>query len=137
MYAVPMVDTEVVSFDQGVPQVRRSREAIALDYVKRVISSAAPEAIKFQRELVKDVTADPALRFKASEAILDRFIGKASQEIRIGAAEARPLVFNSKLEVLKAGMQAAIAASSAGESAMGAFTERVVEELSDREGVTI
>jgi hypothetical protein len=134
-----MEDTEIVSFEPDKPLLpqKRIRETVALAYVKRILAASAPEAIRFQRQLVNDEAADPALRFKASEAILDRFIGKASQEIRVGEIESRPLVFNSKLAVLRAGMKAAIDAETRDESPMEAFADAVLGEHVDREGVTI
>ena len=130
-------DKEVVSFADPAPPMSRNRETVALAYVKRLLARSAPEAIRFQRQLMNDVAVDPGLRFKASEAILDRFVGKASQEIRVGVAESRPLVFNSKLQVLRDGLQAADNAHAQGKSAYEAFSTSVINDLADNEGVTI
>ena len=131
-------DQEVVSLDDGArPPVSRNRETVALAYVKRVLASAAPEAVRFQRGLMNDEAVDPALRFKASEAILDRFVGKASQERRLGVAETRPLIFNSKLRALREGMAAAEDARIRGEPVLDAFSKVVIDQAADNEGVTI
>ncbi len=112
---------------------------VALMYVKRALASAAPVAVRFQKDLLEDESADPALRFKASEAVLDRFMGKASQEIRLGEAMDRPLVFDSRLKALREGMKAAadVETRDAAGGALLAFSGAVADTLCDREGVTI
>jgi hypothetical protein len=131
-----MESKDVVSFEEpAVPS--RNRDVIAMSYVRKVLNRAAPEAIRFQRDLMNDKDADPKLRFQVSEALLDRFMGKAAQELRLGVAEPRPLVFNSKLQMLKDGFDAARDASLAHTSAYEAFKESVVDAVVDKEGVTI
>jgi hypothetical protein len=113
------------------------RRAAAREYVERVLAKASPEAIRFQAQLVRDagVSEDlgvKALGFKASEAILDRFLGKAAQEVRMGDVEGRPIVFSEKLKVLEAGLEAAKGAPEGG--AREAFERAVTADLVDTGG---
>ena len=128
---------EVITFEDDKPAVPKSREQLALAFVKKALSSAAPEAVKFQRRLMNDEAADPGLRLKASEALLDRFMGKAGQEIRLGIAEDRPIVFSSKLQALREGFKAAEDAAMRNVSPTEAFVDKMVEQTVDKEGVTI
>lgn len=124
-----------------VPEkVSASRRARALKDVQRVLEDTAPKAVKFQAMLIEEAESsdDPGMKklgFMASEAILDRFAGKAAQEIRVGESEQRPIVFSEKLKVLKAGIDAAIEAHSDMDSPLVAFMD--VVEGKDTEGVTI
>ena len=113
----------------------RNRERMAGLYVRRVLASTAPEAVRFQRQLINDEAADPALRFKASEAVLDRFMGKAAQEVRVGLAESRPIVFSEKLSALRKGFKDAEDAQKVGESPYEAFVESMSGVINDPEGV--
>ena len=115
--------------------VGRVRAAEA--YVRKALASAAPVAVDFQRSVVEDEEADLGIRFKASEALLDRFMGKAAQEIRLGETEVRPIVFSDKLRILKEGMERAVDVASRGGSALGAFEEKVTERMVDTEGVEL
>jgi hypothetical protein len=95
--------------------------------------------VRFQRAVLNDAQADPQLRFRVSEAILDRFMGKATQEVRVGDTDGRPLVFDSKLAALRAGMKAAEDAEVRKDEGgvVPAFVEGVLSEIVDRQGVTI
>ena len=89
------------------PEVAKMRHTVAKEYISRALRVGSIEAVNFQVRLVNDEKADKKLRFLASEAILDRYMGKAAQEIRIGETEERPIVFDDKLQILRAGFKAA------------------------------
>lgn len=131
---------EVIVFGDNKPiPMSRGRKLAAQSYVQAVLAEASVDAVKFQRGLVNDEEAPKNVRLSASEAILDRFMGKAAQELRIGETEDRPIVFDSKLRALKEGMEAAIDVASRPDdgSMLEVFERKVTEGMCDSEGVTI
>lgn len=119
--------------------VSEERRLQAMRYVNRMLSSAAPRAIRFQTDLMQDDSAPMKLRFQASEAILDRFMGKAAQEVRLGVAEDRPIVFSEKLRAMsrdaERALDAAVSVTAAGgtvEEAVDAVARDLVPEAPDR-----
>lgn len=127
-------DKDIIEFQADPPAVSKGRRVVARAYVEKVLAEASMVAVKFQALLIEDEEADAKLRFQASEAILDRFMGKAAQELRIGETEERPIVFDPKLAVLRKGMEAAIdvVARDGSGSAMAAFEDVVCAPLEDR-----
>jgi hypothetical protein len=84
----------------------------SMTYVQATLSKASPKAITFQASLVDDEAADLGLRFKASEAILDRFMGKATQSVHVEHKEPRPIIFSPALEKLRKASQEAVDATA-------------------------
>jgi len=134
-----MDNTDVIVFgEKRIRALSPGRRIAAQKYIESALANGAVMAIEFQKALLEDEEADLGLRFKASEAILDRFMGKAAQELRIGETETRPIMFDAKLRALKEGMEAAIdVAKREGSGMQEAFEEAVTDHLIDHEGVTI
>jgi hypothetical protein len=131
-------DLVVFQDDQLPPVSSRTTDIIAREYIKKLLRYTAPEAINLQRKMMNDPEVDPVLRFKISEAVLDRYMGKSAQEIRLGDTEGRPIVFSEKLRVLREGMEAAEDAVVHKESAYSGFSKGVNRALSpDDPGVII
>jgi hypothetical protein len=109
-------DEGTITFGPVEPKVRplhQSRKTQAISYINRALAQTGPLAIRFQRQLIEDAEASDDVRLKklgfdAAESILDRLMGKASQEIRVGEAHERPLIFDSKLAALRQGMEKAL-----------------------------
>lgn len=129
-----MGDNLVIGTGGGLSAGRR---IAAQQYVAKALCEASKLAVEFQKALLEDEGADPALRFKASEAVLDRFLGKAAQEIRVEDNTARPIVFSDKLAVLRAGMHAAVDAATKEMGVEETFERVVTSHLVDEEGITI
>jgi len=135
-----MEDEGYLSFgERKVAPLSQSRRTAAMGMVQRALESGAPKAIAFQVAVVKKAAESDdlglmSLGFKASEAILDRFGGKAAQEIRVGETEQRPIIFSDKLRVLNAGLEAALKDK---ESPVEAFERKVTDHMVDTAGVEI
>ena len=97
-----------------MPAVDLSPEACrrlsSLKYVRRRIAETAPAAVDYLAEVISDCAAEPSMRLKAAESVLDRFLGKARQSVEVEHREARPIVFDARLERLR---QAAVDARGA------------------------
>jgi len=131
-------DDIVVYF--GPPEAQKisaGRRIAARGYIERALCKAGKLAIDFQSALLEDENADPSLRFKASEAVLDRLMGKAAQEIRVEDVTERPLVFDPKLQALRGAMQEAIDAHKRNLDMEETFARAVTRQLVDEDGVTI
>lgn len=126
-----------ITFEEDSPPPSRSREVIARHYVAKVLASAAPEAINFQRQVLNDPDVDMNLRVKVSDSLLDRFMGKAAQEVRIGESMDRPIVFSSSLSAMREGARHATDAHVVAANSIEAYVDGVISTLVDQEGVTI
>ena len=132
-----MGDIDVLTFAEEPKQVSAGRRIAAMAYIQKMLVQTSVLAMRFQKALLEDEQADPKLRFQASEAVLDRFMGKAAQELRIGETEDRPIVFDARLKVLRAGMEAAVDAAVHDGDVQGAAMEAVTGHLVDQEGVSL
>lgn len=132
---------DIAFSDRHLTQAQaEARVSMARTYVRRALAAASPAAIKFQRRLLDDETLDPALRFKVSESILDRFMGKATQAVDVRMVEPRPLNFDPKLQSLRRAFDAAEDAVTKGENPLVAFSAeatRGMGGLIDGDGVAI
>ena len=126
-----------------VAPLSQSRRTAAINSVQRALAQASPLAIRFQKELIEEARASDDVRMKklgfdASEAILDRFLGKATQTVAMDMNPARPILFDPKLAALRAGMEKALEAATGGEeSAVDAFSREMTKGMVDEGGVTI
>lgn len=112
------------------------RRARALEYLTEALAKAAPDAVDFQVELIKEASVSDDVRMKklgfdASEAILDRFAGKAAQEVRVSDAHDRPIVFDSKLAILKEAMDASLSKAD-GRPLIERFNDEVEARTEDQ-----
>lgn len=118
-------------------ELSQARRELAMAKVRSVLAHAAPEAVTFQREILNDPEADPKLRLAASEAILDRFMGKAKQEVEVDVKRERPILFDPKLQELRAAFKAAEDAQVRGESPEKAFMLEATRTSVDTDGIQI
>jgi hypothetical protein len=132
-----MADDMIVFGPSSLPRLSPARRLAARSYVESALAMTAIEAINFQRSLLNSGEADDKLRNSVADSVLDRFMGKAAQELRIGETADRPIIFDAKLRTLKEGMEAALDAVARDESPQEAFEEAVTAHLVDTEGVSI
>ena len=128
---------EVMIFGENpVQNLAQSRKLQAKQFIQDILADSSREAILVEREFLNDEDLDPKVRFQVAESILDRFLGKAAQEVRFGESEERPIIFDSRLRRLKEGIEAAVDAIThpTQESPVEAF-ERKVTEPDDDGGV--
>jgi hypothetical protein len=91
-----------ITFGEPVlKSLSKDKRALVIEYCQRMLHSAAPKAVRFQKELLENEDANMKLRFMASESILNRVLGKATETINIGLNDQRPIVFSDKLQRLK------------------------------------
>lgn len=127
-------------FEREPPKLAPDRKRAAEEYVRRALAEASPKAIRFMARLVDEAEISDDLKMKrlgllAADSILDRFLGKATQELRVGEARERPIVFSEKLAALGHGIDAALKARDG--RPLEAFEEAVTAPMADDAGVRI
>lgn len=138
-------DEGYLTFGTGEPkELSRQRQNAAMEYVRRAIRETSKIAIKFQAQVIRDGLESDDIELKklankASDSVLDRFLGKATQEIRVGETMDRPIVFSEKLRALNEAMKEAVdvVAREPGRTAGEALASVITDDMTDRDGVVI
>jgi len=106
---VPKDNEDIMVFGENpIQKLSEARRIQAGQFIQSVLADSSKEAILLEQEFLNDDELDPKLRFQIAESILDRFMGKAAQEVRWTGNQDRPIIFDSRLQRLKAGVEAAV-----------------------------